>query len=213
MRIQQNLLARSERRLLNWLCPRLPAWVTPDQLTALGFAGAVLVAAGYVLSWFDSEWLGLSLAGYIVNWFGDSLDGSLARWRRIERPSYGYFVDHSVDAVGTLLMIGAIGVSPYMRLDVALMGIVGYFLLSIHTFLAAKVVGEFRLSYMAGGPTELRLMLMTMTVLMPIVGGGLIPYTAFSAFDLFALFVASILVTLFIVQSLATARMLARRGE
>ena len=213
VRIQQNILARGERRLLNWICPRLPAWVTPDQLTALGFAGAVLVAAGYVLSWFDSEWLGLSLVGYIVNWFGDSLDGSLARWRRTERPSYGYFLDHSVDAIGTLLMIGAIGASPYMRLDVALMAVIGYFLLSIHTFLAAKVVGEFRLSYMAGGPTELRLMLMTMTVLMPIVGTGLVPHTPFSAFDLFALVVASILVTLFILQSYATARILARRGE
>src|SRR3546814_8811472 len=90
----------------------LPAWVTPDQLTTLGFAGAVLVAAGYLLSWFDSEWLGLSLAGYIVNWFGDSLDGSLARWRSIERPNYGYFVDHSVDAIATLLMISEIGMSP-----------------------------------------------------------------------------------------------------
>jgi phosphatidylglycerophosphate synthase len=212
VRIQQNLLARNERRLLNWLCPRLPAWVTPDQLTTLGFLGAVLVAAGYMLSWFDSEWLGLSLVGYIVNWFGDSLDGSLARWRATERPNYGYFVDHSVDALATLLMISAIGMSPYMRLDVALMGVVGYFLLSIHTFLAAKVVGEFRLSYMAGGPTELRLMLMAMTIAMPIVGGGDIRGTNFSAFDLFGILVSSILVTLFVVQSFATARVLRRRG-
>ena len=212
VRIQQNILARSERRLLNWLCARLPAWVTPDQLTTLGFAGAVLVAAGYLLSGFDSEWLGLSLAGYIVNWFGDSLDGSLARWRGIERPNYGYFVDHSVDAIATLLMISAIGMSPYMRLDVALMGVIGYFLLSIHTFISAKILGEFRLSYMAGGPTELRLMLMAMTALMPIVGGRDIPGTNFSPFDLFALIVASILVTLFIVQTSATARMLRRRG-
>lgn len=212
VRIQQNILARSERRLLNWLCARLPGWVTPDQLTALGFAGAVLVATGYVLSWFDSEWLGLSLAGYIVNWFGDSLDGSLARWRGIERPNYGYFVDHSVDALGTLLMVSAIGMSPYMRFDVALMAVIGYFLLSIHTFIAAKVAGEFRLSYMAGGPTELRLMLMAMTIAMPIVGGGDIRGTDFSAFDLIALVVSSILVTLFIVQTSATARMLRRRG-
>ena len=195
VRIQQNILARSERRLLNWLCARLPAWVTPDQLTTLGFAGAVLVAAGYLLSWFDSEWLGLSLVGYIVNWFGDSLDGSLARWRGIERPNYGYFVDHSVDAIATLLM-----------------GVIGYFLLSIHTFISAKILGEFRLSYMAGGPTELRLMLMAMTVAMPIVGGADIKGTNFSPFDLFALVVSSILVTLFIVQTSATARMLRRRG-
>lgn len=211
-RIQQNILARSERRLLNWICPRLPHLVTPDQLTALGFAGALLVAAGYMLSWIEGEWLVLSLIGYVVNWFGDSLDGSLARWRRIERPSYGYFLDHSVDAVGTLLMIGAIGASPYMRLDVALMAVIGYFLLSIHTFLAAKVVGEFRLSYMAGGPTELRLMLMAMTVAMPLIGEHKVLGSSFSAFDLFALVVASILVTLFVVQSLATAHMLRKRG-
>src|SRR5690606_41693332 len=48
-RIQQNILARGERRLLNWICPRLPAWVTPDQLTTLGFIGAIMVAAGYML--------------------------------------------------------------------------------------------------------------------------------------------------------------------
>lgn len=212
VRIQQNILARSERRLLNWICPHLPQWVTPDKLTTLGFLGAVMVAAGYMLSWLDSEWLGLCLLGYIVNWFGDSLDGSLARWRGIERPNYGYFVDHSVDALATLLMVSAIGMSPYMRFDVALMAVIGYFLLSIHTFIAAKVVGEFRLSYMAGGPTELRLMLMAMTVAMPIVGGADISGTNFSVFDLFALFVSSILVTLFIVQTSATARMLRRRG-
>ena len=211
-RIQQNILARSERRVLNWLCARLPGWVTPDQLTALGFAGAVLVAAGYMLSWIDDEWLGLSLAGYIVNWFGDSLDGSLARWRHIERPSYGYFVDHSVDGIAIVLIVGGIGASPYFRLDVALFGAIGYLLLAIHTFLSAKVLGEFRLSYMAGGPTELRLMLMAMTMIMPLVGGASVLGTSFSAFDLFGLGVASILVTLFVIQSLATARLLRKRG-
>jgi len=211
-RIQQNILARSERRVLNWLCERLPAWVTPDQLTALGFLGAVLVAAGYMLSWIDDEWLGLSLAGYLVNWFGDSLDGSLARWRHIERPAYGYFVDHSVDGLAIVLIVGGIGASPYFRLDVALFGAAGYLLLAIHTFLSAKVLGEFRLSYMAGGPTELRLMLMAMTMIMPLVGGATVFGTDFSAFDIFGLVIASILMTLYVIQSLATARLLARRG-
>ena len=210
-RIQRNILARGERLVLNWLCARLPAWVTPDRLTTLGFAGAVMVAAGYMLSWIDDEWLGLSLAGFVVNWFCDSLDGSLARWRRIERPTYGYFVDHSVDGMAIFLIVGGIGLSPYMRFDVALIAVIGYLLLAIHTFLGAKVLGEFRLSYMAGGPTEMRLMLMAMTALMPVVGAADIGRSNFSAFDLFGLFVASILVTLFVVQSFATARLLARR--
>ena len=210
-RIQQNILARGERRLLNWLCARLPAWVTPDQLTALGFAGALMVAGGYLLSWLGSGWLALSLAGYVVNWFGDSLDGSLARWRKIERPTYGYFVDHSVDAIATFLMVASMGMSPFLRFDVALLGVVGYFLLSIHTFLAAKVVGEFRLSYLAGGPTELRLMLMALTLAMPALGDERVLGSHFSPLDLFGLGVASILVTLFVIQSLTLARTLSRR--
>ncbi|OHD00751.1 MAG: CDP-alcohol phosphatidyltransferase [Sphingopyxis sp. RIFCSPHIGHO2_01_FULL_65_24] len=213
VRIQQNILARGERRLLNWICPRLPAWVTPDQLTTLGFLGAVMVAMGYMLSWLSPAWLSLSIAGYVVHWFGDSLDGSLARWRRIERPSYGYFVDHSVDGLAIFLMVGSIGLSPYMRFDVALIAVIGYLLLAIHSFLAAKVVGEFRLSYMAGGPTELRLMLIAMTGLMPIVGGADVWHTNFSPFDLFGLTISSILVTLFVTQSFATARQLAHRRD
>ncbi|HMO76284.1 MAG TPA: CDP-alcohol phosphatidyltransferase family protein [Sphingopyxis sp.] len=212
-RIQQNILARGERRVLDWLCAHLPRWVTPDQLTTLGFLGAVMVAMGYMLSWVDPAWLALSIIGFVVNWFGDSLDGSLARWRRIERPRYGYFVDHSVDGLAIFLMVGSIGLSPYVRFDVALIAVVGYLLLAIHSFLAAKVMGEFRLSYMAGGPTELRLMLIAMTALMPVVGGADVGSTNFSPFDIFGLGIASILVTLFVTQSFATARQLARRGD
>src|SRR5688572_11914557 len=102
-RIQGNLLAVQERRLLTWICQRLPAWVTPDQLTVLALLGAVAVFAGYAGSNFDRNWLWLPVAGYIVHWFGDSLDGSLARFRAIERPRYGYFVDHSADVLGALL--------------------------------------------------------------------------------------------------------------
>ncbi|WP_407699267.1 CDP-alcohol phosphatidyltransferase family protein [Sphingopyxis yananensis] len=211
-RIQQNLLARKERQLLNYLCAHMPAWVTPDKLTSLGFVGAAMVAAGYILSWQTPHWLTLSVLGYFVNWFGDSLDGSLARWRRIERPAYGYFLDHSVDGLAIFLMVGGLGLTPYMRFDVALICVICYLLLAIHTFLAAKVLGEFRLSYMAGGPTELRIMLIVMTMLMPLVGGRDIGSSNMSGFDIFALGVAAILLTLFLFQSFATARHLRARG-
>lgn len=211
-RIQQNLLARSERRLLNYLCARLPAWVTPDQLTTLGFIGALMVTAGYILSWLSAWWLLLPVAGYLVNWFGDSLDGSLARWRKIERPAYGYFLDHSVDSLTIFLMIGGLGISPYMRFDVALICVATYLLLAIHTFLAAKVMGEFRLSYMAGGPTELRLMLIAMTGAMGVFGSRDIPSTNMSPFDIFGLGVAGILLALFLFQTFTTARHLRSRG-
>ena len=103
-RIQENVLARSERRLLTWLCARLPGWVTPDLLTYLGLVGALLVFGGYIGTNHSAEWLWLSIVGYAVHWFGDSLDGSLARFRKIERPRYGYFLDHSCGRAATTLV-------------------------------------------------------------------------------------------------------------
>jgi phosphatidylglycerophosphate synthase len=207
-RIQQNLLAASERRLLNWLCARLPSWVMPDYLTALGFSGAVISAAGYALSTWHVAWLWLAISGYFINWFGDSLDGSLARFRKTERPTFGYFIDHSTDSLANLILIIGLGLSPYVRLDVALFGIAGYLLLSIHTFLAARVVSEFRLSYVAAGPTELRLMLIVMTLCMIAFGPMPLWHTVLTVFDGFIVILASILIILYISQTIATARKL-----
>lgn len=212
-RIQRNLLAIGERRLLNWICARLPNSVTPDELTALGFFGAVLVSAGYVLSLVQVHWLWLSIVGYVVHWIGDSLDGSVARYRKIERPKFGYFIDHSTDALANLLALAGLGISPFVRLDVALFGLIGYFLLSMHAFLAARVVGEMRLSYLAGGPTELRLILIAMTLLMLFMGNIPSFVDHFSAYDLFVAGVGSLMVILFIIQTTSTAREIIRRGE
>jgi phosphatidylglycerophosphate synthase len=212
-RIQQNLLATAERRLLNWLCARLPHWVMPDHLTSLGLVGAVVIFSGYAASRIDPAWLWLSVAGYFIHWFGDSLDGSLARFRAIERPRFGYFVDHSADALGTLLIVGGIGLTPFVRLDAALLALAGYYMLSIHAFLGARVIGELKLSYVAAGPTELRLMLIGLTVLMYLFGHNAPRIAGFSLFDLGVGLVAGILILLFVVQTVATARRIAEQGE
>lgn len=181
-------------------------------LTAFGFVGALMVGAGYVLSAQSLAWLWLALVGYLINWFGDSLDGSLARWRGIERPRYGYFLDHSVDAVATLAMLAGLGMGPFVELEIALIALVAYLFLSIHTYLCAQVNDEFKLTYLAGGPTELRLMLMVMTAAMFFVSPDRIAVIGLSAFDVFALAVAFILFAIFVAQSMSTARMLAKRG-
>ncbi len=212
-RIQQNVLAINERRLLTWLAAHMPPSVTPDRLTSVGFSGACIVGAGYALSSYAVEWLWVAIAGFFINWFGDSLDGSLARFRKIERPTFGYFIDHSTDALGNMIIMLGLGLSPFLRLDVALFGLGAYLLLSIHTFIAAKVVDEFRLSYMAGGPTELRLVLIAMTLLMFVAGPGAVLGTVFSPFDLFIGGLGIILIVLFVGQTAATAKDLLRKGE
>jgi phosphatidylglycerophosphate synthase len=212
-RIQENLLARQERRLLNWICPRLPRWVTPDQLTLLALIAAVVIFAGYALSALDRNWLWISVAGYAVHWFGDSLDGSLARYRSIERPRYGYFIDHSADVLGALLILTGLGVSPYIRLDVALIALAGYYMLAAHAFLSARVVGEMKLSAIAAGPTELRLILIGLTVCMYAFGLSGPRFKSLGIFDAFVGAVATILILLFIAQTLSMARRLLREGE
>jgi archaetidylinositol phosphate synthase len=212
-RIQQNLLAAGERRLLTWLAGKMPIWVTPDKLTTVGFLGACLIAAGYALSSVRIEWLWLSIGAFFINWFGDSLDGSLARFRKIERPKFGYFIDHSTDSLGNMLLMIGLGASPFLRMDVALFGLGAYLLLSIHTFVAARVVDEFRLSYVAAGPTELRLILIAMTLSMFYMGTGTVGGTVYSAYDFFIGGLACVLILLFIGQTASTASQLRKRGE
>lgn len=208
-RIQDNLLARSERRLLTWICARLPRWVTPDMLTGIGMIGALMIFAGYLASNLAEEWLWIAIAGYAVQWFGDSTDGSLARYRRIERPRYGYFLDHSCDGLATALVVMGIGLSPFVTLEVALVALAGYLLMSIHAFLSVRVVGELRLSYLNAGPTELRFLLIGLTLAMMAFGTGPGLFGRVSGFDLFVGFAGGLLIALFIYQTAVTARRLA----
>ena len=208
-RIQENLVARVERKALNWLCARLPRRVSPDMLTALGMVGAVLVFVGYLGSNADRDWLWLAVAGYVVHWFGDSLDGSLARFRKIERPRYGYFLDHSCDGLATTLLVVGIGLSPYVELEVALIALAGYLLMSIHAFLSVRVLGELRLSYMNAGPTELRLVLIALTVATYHAGPEAPILWQLNGFDLFVGAVGCFLVALFVIQTVQVARRLA----
>lgn len=212
-RIQDNVLARQERRLLNWICPRLPQWVTPDLLTLLALIAAVVIFAGYALSAFDRNWLWAAVAGYILHWFGDSLDGSLARYRSIERPRYGYFIDHSADVLGALFILMGLGASPYIRLDVALIALAGYYMLAAHAFLSARVVGELKLSHIAAGPTELRLILIALTAAMYVLGQSGPRFNSLGIFDAFVGAVGTLLILLFVIQTMAMAKRLIREGE
>ncbi|HYT99654.1 MAG TPA: CDP-alcohol phosphatidyltransferase family protein [Gemmatimonadales bacterium] len=153
------LLADPERRLLRAVAARLPAAVNSDHLTALGLVGAVGVGAAYALSQFSAAWLWVASACLAVQWLGDSLDGTLARVRGAERPRYGYYLDHVVDAFATAIIGLGLGLSPYVHLGVALGVVIVYLALSINVYLEANVFGVFRLAYGRLGPTEVRILL------------------------------------------------------
>lgn len=158
-RILTSVLAPLEKRTLIWLASRMPARVNSDHLTGLALVAMLGAGLSYWLASVAPVGLLLVVVCLAVNWFGDSLDGTLARVRNHQRPRYGYYVDHVVDAFGALFLLGGLALSGYMSPFIALGLLLGYFMLSIEVYLAAHTVGEFKISYFKLGPTELRILL------------------------------------------------------
>lgn len=210
-RIQTSILNSAEKKVLIWLARRQPRWMTSDALTYLGVFGSLLFVVGGVLSNRCVEWLWLSSFGLFIHWYGDSLDGTLARVRNTQRPVYGFFIDHTLDAITTFFIFLGAGLSPVLRMDVSLLGLAGYLCLAIYTYVCTILKGEFRLTYAAFGPTEFRLLLIlinTVFICAPWaklrfdVGGGIVLGT----FDFVGLGVAAILFLIFLVQFLRDKR-------
>jgi len=155
-RVQESLLRRPERRVLLWLARHMPDQVKPDHLTALGVLGAACVLLGFALSSIHPAYLWLAVLGFVLNWFGDSLDGTLARYRKHERPRYGFFIDHTIDVVDEMLMFLGIGLSPFADFRVAALALISYMALSTLAYINMIVNQEFRISASKIGPTEVR---------------------------------------------------------
>ena len=177
-----SLLAAVEKRALIWMAERLPPSVGSDHLTLLGLAA--MLGAG--LAYWAAGTQPLALCGVVmalaVNWFGDSLDGTVARVRNQQRPMYGYYVDHVVDLIGALFLLGGLALSGYMTPLVALGLLVGFLMLSAETYLATHACGIFRISLLRVDPTELRILLAVGTVCLlykPWVVVGGTPYRLF----------------------------------
>jgi archaetidylinositol phosphate synthase len=158
-RILESILSVPERHALHWLAAHMPTWINSDYLTVLG----LLSMLGAGLSYAFSRWTPWALVAACVflalNWFGDSLDGTLARFRNQQRPRYGFYVDHIVDALGALFLLGGLAISGYMHPWISIALLLAYNLLAIESYLATYTVGEFRLTHFLFGPTELRVLL------------------------------------------------------
>lgn len=201
-----------ERPVLRWLAAHMPAWVTPDHLTAIGVFGGLVILVGYWLTGIDRNFLWLVNLGFVLNWFGDSLDGTLARYRHTERPVYGFYIDHAVDAFVEMMIFLGLGLSPYVRFDLACLALIGYFLLSILVFIRTCVKGEFVLSYGRLGPTEIRLLAMAANMLVFFIGNptaNLFSLTL-TIYDWLVAIIILIIFAIAISTTLIQARLLAR---
>jgi archaetidylinositol phosphate synthase len=202
------LLAGPEARVLEWLARRLPARVTPDHMTVLGVLAAIGIGVAYALSR-DPAWLWVASGLLVVHWVGDSLDGTLARVRRIERPGYGYYLDHLVDAGATIVIGIGLGLSPHMGVVTGLAIVIAYLALSINTYLETHVFGVFSLGYGRFGPTEARLGLIVLNA--ALACGLTYSIAGLSMIDLAGLGIAGLMVAALGVRAARNLRVLAAR--
>jgi phosphatidylglycerophosphate synthase len=159
VRIQQSFVAKLEKRVLVWMAARTPSSINSDHLTALGFLAQCLAGLCYALTRWHRQALLWGIAFLVLNWLGDSLDGTLARVRKCQRPRYGFYVDHVTDSVAALFLMGGLALSGFVRPTIAIGLLIAFLMLSIEAYLATYTVGKFQLSHWKFGPTELRLLL------------------------------------------------------
>ncbi len=207
-RVNDILLGPIERPALHWLAAHSPAWMTPDKLTAIGTFGAIVIFFSYWASRYNPALLWLVNVGLLINWYGDSLDGTLARYRNIQRPKYGFFIDHTVDAFNEMLIVLGLGLSPYVSFNVAAMALIGYLLMSIFVYVRTFVEGVFQISYGKFGPTEVRVILFLLNTMMFFLGAPRVttPFGSFKIYDLLVGAIALILIALFLASTMRKAR-------
>ena len=169
VRIQTSVLNELEKKVLIWLAERQPQWVTSDLLTYIGTFGAAVIAAGYILSSRNINFLWLSSLGFVINWYGDSLDGTLARVRKTQRPIYGYYLDHTIDGINEVMIFIGVGLSGLIHLEIALLALVMYLLMTVNVSINAHLKKEFKLTYAKMGPTEFRIIMILINTLFALI--------------------------------------------
>jgi phosphatidylglycerophosphate synthase len=200
-RVNDILLGPLERPALQWLAAHMPDWVNPDMLTILGIIASVLTLVSYALMGGHevrgNGFLWLASFGFFMNWFGDSLDGSLARYRHIERPRFGYFIDHSVDAFSVTAIFIGLGLSGMVPFSLGVLAAVGYLMAMINVYLKTFVTGIFEMTTAKIGPTEIRLLAVLINILVFFFGNPEVTLPLFGKMNVFTLALGVVTVLLF----------------
>jgi archaetidylinositol phosphate synthase len=206
------LLAKHEKRLLRSIAARLPRWILPDDLTAVGVVAAIAICLAYQATNMNRAWLWVASGLLVVHWLGDSLDGTLARVRGIERPRYGYYLDHLVDAISTACIGIGLGLSPYMLLSTGALIVVAYLMCSINVYLESYALGRFSIGYGRIGPTEIRLLLIALNTALALRAplGFHLAGVGMTAFDVAGLGIAGVMCALLAMRALTNLRALKR---
>ncbi len=169
----KTLLAKYERKLIDENAPRFPAWIQGYHLTLMTIPiSAGLITFGW-LAGRNYAWLWASSIMIFLQWFTDSFDGALGRLRDTGIPKWGFFMDHLLDFVfmsSILIGYSFLFEGINKQLVYLLIPVFGCFMVS--SFLSFGATGEFKITYLAAGPTEIRIYFIILNFLIMIFGTG-----------------------------------------
>ena len=174
-RKRTNILSEPEQKLISYLVPKVPNWISSDGLTAIGLLGAFIVLGSFLLAeYIHVSYLLLAVFGFFVQWFGDSLDGRIAYYRNKSRKWYGFALDIVMDWVSTVLIgLGyvfyAVGDAKY--LGFALVALYGWAM--IISQLRYRITDKYTIDAGLLGPTEIRVIICLVLVLEVILPGSI----------------------------------------
>lgn len=169
---RESYIQRHERRLLVGIAMRLGGRIKPDVLTAVGLGGAVGVGVSYWASQFSPYYLILACVFWVLNWLGDSMDGTVARVENIERPRYGFYIDHCVDMISVMFVCVGLGLSGAISMAAALALLATYYLVALFSVIETVATRTMDICIVGIDPTSMRIVAILYSLALMLVGGG-----------------------------------------
>ncbi|MBE8713616.1 CDP-alcohol phosphatidyltransferase family protein [Sphingobacterium hungaricum] len=176
-RKRTNILSSPEQKLIIYLVPRVPSWISSDGLTAIGTFGSVLILISFILAKYVAiPYLLLGILGFIINWVGDSMDGRIAYYRNKSRKWYGFSLDIIMDWVSTVM----IGLGYVIYAD-GKWELTGFLLVACYGWsmiisqLRYKISDKYTIDAGLVGPTEIRVII-CLVLLLEVLFPGTMDY-------------------------------------
>jgi phosphatidylglycerophosphate synthase len=166
-KINDSFLAPIERRFGPALVRRIPGWLETYHLTLLTLVWSALIVVFSAWARSDVRWLWLVSLMIACQYLTDHVDGKVGKLRGTGLVRWGYYMDHLLDYVFLCaVIVGYALLLPPSSLPMimALFAVFGAFM--VHTFLVFSVTERFTISMMKLGPTEFRLTLIAVNVLL-----------------------------------------------
>jgi phosphatidylglycerophosphate synthase len=156
----KTFLAPYEKRFIQWLTPYFPQWVETWHLTLLTVPWcAGLIVFGYLAgATGNPHWLWASSLMIFLQWFTDAFDGAIGRYKDTGLIKWGFYMDHLLDYVFTCsTLIGYALLAEGFNREIILLLVPVFSGYMVASFLGFGATGEFKITYLATGPTEIRI--------------------------------------------------------